>query len=92
MSSKKHSMSSTLTPALQKALEKKKAMKDAGISIEILNPLEKAQRNPKSLRMAINAKCWDCVGAGFDPSPRKLIRECSCESSCALYNVRPFQK
>ena len=62
----------------------------AGIPNVYLDPLEKARRNPHSLRLAINGKCWDCIGAGADPKPRTAISLCSC-TSCALWNVRPYQ-
>lgn len=64
----------------------------AGDQSERLDPLQKAIQNPKSLRLAINAKCWDCVGAGKDPNPRKMIRECACGSYCPLFPVRPYQE
>lgn len=53
-------------------------------------PFDILARNPRSLRAAINAKCWDCIGAGADPAPRRLIRECGC-TTCPLYAVRPYQ-
>lgn len=55
------------------------------------DPIEKARDNPKSLRLAVNAKCYDCVGAGADPSPRKEIGRCP-STGCPLHPVRPFQK
>ena len=66
------------------------AKRAAGISLERLDPIEKARRNPKSLRLAINGKCWDCVGAGADPNPRGAIRECAI-TDCTLHPVRPYQ-
>jgi hypothetical protein len=79
-----------LTP-LQLAQKKQREMREAGIAPERFDPIEKARRNPNSLRAAINAKCWDCVGAGFDPNPRRLIRECPCGKYCGLYPVRPYK-
>jgi hypothetical protein len=76
---------------LERAQEKRREMRDAGIQIERLDPIQKARKNPKSLRSAINGKCWDCVGAGFDPHPRLVIAECSCGKYCTLYPVRPYQ-
>lgn len=55
------------------------------------NPIAKARARPTSLRFAINGKCWWCVGEGFDPNPRKAIRECGIRA-CTLWPVRPFQK
>lgn len=54
-------------------------------------PLEILARNPRSLRAAINAKCWDCVGQDADPAPRRRIGECGC-TSCPLHAVRPYQR
>lgn len=53
-------------------------------------PIEKAQDKPTSLRLAINAKCFDCVGCGFDPKPTNEIRNCKI-TTCPLWNVRPYQ-
>lgn len=50
------------------------------------NPLEKLQENPKSLRLAINAKCWDC--SNFQ---REEILHCPVKT-CGLWYVRPYQK
>src|SRR5690554_1398349 len=53
-------------------------------------PIEKAQDKPTSLRLAINAKCFDCVGCGFDPKPHNEIRNCQI-TDCPLWNLRPYQ-
>lgn len=53
-------------------------------------PIEKAHDNPNSLRLAINGKCFDCVGCGFDPYPENEIRNCQI-TTCPLWNVRPYQ-
>ncbi len=55
------------------------------------NPIEKHNENPASLRCAINAKCYECVGAGQDANYRDSIRTCT-SYSCPLYTVRPFIK
>ena len=59
--------------------------------LERLTPIQRAARNPSSLRMAITAKCFDCSGRGNDPCWRQRIRECPCPS-CPLYPVRPYQQ
>lgn len=82
-----------MTPAisaLEKAHQVMAERKAAGIKTVILTPIEKAKRNPKSLRCAINGKCWDCIGAGADPNPRGAIRECAI-LDCTLWPVRPYQ-
>jgi hypothetical protein len=76
---------------LELARKKRKEMIEAGEKVERLDPIQKAAQKPGSLRLAVNAKCWDCVGAGADPNPRGLIRDCTCGSSCPLYSVRPYQ-
>jgi len=51
-----------------------------------LNPAEKALANPKSLRAAINAKCWDCTCG-----QRQEIKLCEM-SDCSLHAHRPYQE
>lgn len=55
------------------------------------NPIERAKENPESLRMAITAKCYECVGMDGDPNFRETIRTCT-GYSCPLYPVRPYSK
>lgn len=54
------------------------------------DPLEKAKEQPTSLRRAITAKCYDCIGRNADPDWRGSIRNCLC-TDCPLYVVRPFK-
>jgi hypothetical protein len=56
-----------------------------------LNPIERAAKNPTSLRAAINAKCFDCQGRDADPGVVNRIRTCEIPA-CSLYLVRPYQK
>ena len=79
-----------MTAALQLATQRRKELQAAG-KLEVLDPIEKARRDPKSLRKAINANCWGCVGAGADPNPRQLIADCVCRD-CSLWPVRPWQE
>ncbi|MFZ5653175.1 MAG: hypothetical protein ACOY42_02060 [Pseudomonadota bacterium] len=76
--------------ALDKALAARRAMRDAGIVTVTLDPVQRAQRNPGSLRLAINGKCWDCVGGSCDTAPRQRIRDCRI-IECTLHPVRPYQ-
>ncbi len=57
-----------------------------------LDPIAKAKAHPKSWKLAIAAKCWDCVGGGADGTAhtRALIRECP-STVCALKPWRPYQ-
>ena len=52
-----------------------------------LSPLEKAQKNPKSLRAAIDAKCFQCQGDGEDPGTWERVRTCTIPD-CGLYLLR----
>lgn len=55
------------------------------------NPIERAAERPESLRRAVTAKCYECVGMGGDANFRKSIRMCT-SYTCPLYAVRPYQK
>jgi hypothetical protein len=63
----------------------------SGIKAERLDPLAKAARNPKSLRLAVNAKCFDCEGGDSDPNVRLRIGTCEIRT-CPLWPVRPYQR
>jgi hypothetical protein len=55
------------------------------------NPATRLKKNPKSLRLAIDAKCWDCSGGGADVGTLEEIRNCIV-TLCPLWPVRPYQK
>ncbi len=63
----------------------------AGIVTERLDPMERAKRNPTSLKAAITAKCYDCQGRDSDPHPRWRIGNCVSQQECPLWNHRPYQ-
>ena len=46
---------------------------------ETRSPIEKSEQNPTSLRLAINAKCYDCQGQDADPGWRQRIADCYLE-------------
>ena len=50
-----------------------------------LDPLQKLATKPSSLRLAINAKCYDCTGF-----QKKEVKNCEM-SDCPLHAVRPYQ-
>lgn len=79
----------TKTP-LELAREAKAAKRESG-ELKVLNPIEKAADNPKSLRLAVNAFCWDCVGGDADPGPKQRVRDCAVQG-CPLWSHRPWQK
>lgn len=53
-------------------------------------PVEKLEDNPKSLRLSVNAKCYQCSGEDADPSVQWRIGNCEI-TDCALWAVRPYQ-
>lgn len=55
------------------------------------SPMEKLADNPTSLRLAVNAKCYDCQGLGADTGWQARIRECGVRG-CPLNAVRPYQR
>jgi len=57
---------------------------------QIVDPIERARRKPTSLRAAITAKCWDCIGGYADKHPRQRIADCTA-SKCPLHPHRPYQ-
>lgn len=62
-----------------------------GVRGETRSPIEKSEQNPTSLRLAINAKCYDCQGQDADPGWRQRIADCN-DVACPLVPVRPYQK
>ena len=70
--------------ALQEYREK---VASGEIEVVRLNPIEKAKNNPKSLRLAIDAMCFACMGKTGSTSD---IRECTAKD-CPLYPVRPYR-
>ena len=69
---------------LQKA--RLKRAENARLGIKPPNPLEKAKQNPNSMRFAINAMCYDCMGR--EPGWRNVVRECP-SPDCPIYSLRP---
>lgn len=57
------------------------------IRAKTLNPLQKHENNPTSLRLAINANCWVCVG-----EIRAEVTRCTGSKCCPIWPVRPWQK
>jgi hypothetical protein len=55
------------------------------------DPIQKLATNPKSLRLSVNAKCYDCEGGDADPGVRARIGGCKV-TTCGLWAVRPYQK
>ncbi len=54
-------------------------------------PIEKSRAKPGSLRLAINAMCWQCQGEDADPCVEWRIGNCKIDG-CALHPQRPYQR
>lgn len=76
--------------AIDLAQARMREMREQGIQPERLNPIERAARNPNSLRLAVTAKCYECLGGDDTPNVRREIRDCT-SRKCPLYPVRPYQ-
>lgn len=77
--------------ALEAANAAMRRMRACGEAPERLDPLAKARRRPTSLRLAVTAKCVDCVGAqSADHGFRRAVRECPA-TCCPLHAVRPWK-
>ena len=83
-----------MNAALEAAHLKRAEMKEAGIKVVVLSPVEKARRNKASLRLAINGKCRSCCGEGADgwKYTRETIQLCTASETCSLWPVRPYQR
>lgn len=70
-----------------KALQEyNRKVRDGEIERKIpLTPDQKALANPQSMRLAINAKCWDCVCG-----QKNEIKLCEM-TDCSLHKFRPYQ-
>ena len=71
---------------LEKARLAQIEKREAG-EAERLNPLQRAIRHPESLRRALSAKCWECVG-GVNAAHE--IAHCAAWG-CPLWPVRPYR-
>jgi hypothetical protein len=86
-------MSATETP-IEKAQRIVRERREAGtLSSPERNWVRRAAlADTKSLRLAINAACFQCLGGTMedmpDPGWREEIRDCTV-ISCALHSVRP---
>lgn len=76
--------------ALDAARAAMQAKRDAGETIERLDPRQRHLETPGSRALAVAAKCFDCVGGKCaDGGYRKAVRECP-STKCALYAFRPY--
>jgi hypothetical protein len=71
---------------LQKARAKK--AENARLGIRTPNPIERAKQNPNSMRFAINAQCYDCMGQ--ESGWRNEVKNCTAPE-CPLFGFRPYK-
>jgi hypothetical protein len=57
-----------------------------------MSPVERAAANPKSLKLAIQARCFQCqdTGVGTPHITKSQVRDCAV-TSCALWPHRGWQ-
>jgi hypothetical protein len=79
-----------LRAQLAKGQERMRELRAAGWKPVHRNPVEQAEANPNSLKAAIKAFCWTCVGADADPGAKFRVRDCGVKS-CSLHAHRPWQ-
>ena len=59
------------------------------IAVKSLDPIQRARLKPNSLRMAVNAQCYDCIYDQSDAgSWRQQVEVCP-SKNCPLYCHRP---
>ena len=73
-----------LVQRLALAREKRK-----GCPVIQLNPREKMEKKPTPLN-AIKAKCFECMGDGWETGWKEEIRNCS-SKTCTLHGFRPYK-
>lgn len=54
------------------------------------NPKQKWEEDKTSLRKAVNAQCWNCMGGDDGDNVIGEIRKCS-SKVCTLWYVRPYK-
>ena len=57
--------------------------------MKVRTPRERFEQNP-TRQKAIEAFCYDCMGAGQDSDWKKAIRHCT-SPKCSLFTFRPYQ-
>ncbi len=81
---------SMILSPLDKARAKKKELKSSGM-LKVVSPTQRALAAPKSLRKAVTAFCFECVGGDGEPGARNQVRNCTAHR-CPLFGVRPWQR
>jgi len=81
--------SKTTATRINAAVAARKARIAAGLPA-YRTPGEVATANPKSLRAALDAMCWECLGSGDDAGWKWGIGNCT-SPQCSLFTLRPYQ-
>lgn len=59
------------------------------VAVKTITPIQRARLRPNSLRLAINAQCYDCIYDKSDVgSWRQQVAACP-SANCPLYCQRP---
>lgn len=74
--------------ALENARAEKQLRRESGEVDKRRNPLEVHLDDPKSMRKAINANCYDCCG---QENHQKRIKYCNI-FDCTFWMLRPYSK
>jgi len=59
------------------------------IDVKTINPIQRAKLNPKSLRLAINAQCFECIYDKSDVGTWRQQVEACPSVNCPLFCLRP---
>jgi hypothetical protein len=66
-----------------------KANSSGQIAIKTITPIQRAWLNPKSLRLAINAQCFECIYDKSDVGTWRQQVEACPSVNCPLFCQRP---
>lgn len=66
-----------------------KPQKTTQIDVKCNTPIQRAKLQPKSLRLAINAQCYDCIYDKSDLGTWRQQTEACPSINCPLYCHRP---
>ena len=59
------------------------------IAVKAITPIHRARLHPKSLRLAVNAQCYDCIYDKSDVGTWRQQVEACPSINCPLYCQRP---
>ena len=76
-----------ITEEILKKMRAKRA-ENIRLGIKPPNPIEKAKQKPNSMRFAINAQCFDCMGQ--ESGWRNEVKNCP-SKNCPLFGLLPFK-